>query len=270
MRGRRTAGSRLATLLVGWLLTVAVPAAPAAASGDEEWTLPPPGADWDYQLGGTHDSPGRVRIVVRDRRAPPADRYDVCYVNAFQTQPDERAFWLAPARRGLVLRRHGRPVVDEAWGEWLLDLGTAGKRARLARIVDGWVRRCAADGYDAVELDNLDSFQRSHRLLTAADARRYARMLVRRAHRAGLAVAQKNWVELGERGPRIGFDFAIAEECGRWRECAGYVAAYGRRVLVVEYTHRDLAWTCRHHPRLSVVRRDRDLAPDGVRRWCDG
>ena len=59
-------------------------------------------------------------------------------------------------------------------------------------------------------------------MLRAPHAVRYARLLTARAHEADLAVAQKNWVELGERGPRIGFDFAVAEECGRWRECAGY------------------------------------------------
>jgi hypothetical protein len=41
----------------------------------------------------------------------------------------------------------------------------------------------------------------------------YARRLVRRGHRAGLAVAQKNTVELD--GRKAGFDFAVAEECGR-------------------------------------------------------
>jgi hypothetical protein len=169
----------------------------------------------------------------------------------------------------LVLKRDGGPVVDESWGEWLLDIRTPHKRQRLAAIVGRWVDRCAADGFAAVELDNLDSFSRSHGLLSPADARRYARLLTQRAHVAGLAVAQKNWVELGGRGPDLGFDFAVAEECGRWRECAGYVATYGDHVLVVEYRRVDFRWSCRHFgDRLSVVRRDLGLSPSGVRRWC--
>jgi len=37
---------------------------------------------------------------------------------------------------GLALRRGGgRPVVDSAWGEWLLNIRTPRKRVRLARIV---------------------------------------------------------------------------------------------------------------------------------------
>jgi hypothetical protein len=167
-----------------------------------------------------------------------------------------------------VLRQGGDPVVDGAWGEWLLDIRTAARRERLARIVAGWTAGCAADGYDAVELDNLDSFTRSRGLLSAADARAFARLLVADAHAVGLAVAQKNWVELGERGPRLGFDFAIAEECGRWRECQGYVDTYGSGVLMVEYRDADLAWTCARFGDHPVVRRDLALTPDGVRAWC--
>ncbi len=45
--------------------------------------------------------------------------------------------------------------------------------------------------------------------------------------------------------------------------------SYGDRVLVVEYRAQDFAATCREHgDRLAVVLRDRDLTPDGVRRWC--
>ena len=126
----------------------------------------PTGTDVDYQLGGAADPPANVGIVVRDRTEPPAaGRYNVCYVNGFQTQPNEKGFWAK--HRGLVLRdADGRPVVDEAWGELLLDVRTAAKRQALARIVGRWVRGCAHDGYDAVEFDNLDSFTRSDGLLT--------------------------------------------------------------------------------------------------------
>ncbi|MFJ9317143.1 endo alpha-1,4 polygalactosaminidase [Pimelobacter simplex] len=229
-------------------------------------TPPPGGVDVDYQLGGVVAPAPNVGIVVRDRRAAPAPGvYNVCYVNGFQTQPDEARVW----RRhpGLVLRRGGRPVVDEAWGEWLLDLRTPAKRQRLAAIVGRWIDRCARDGFDGVELDNLDSFTRSHGLLKARHAKKYARLLTRRAHAAGLAVAQKNWADLD--GRRLGFDFAVAEECGRYDECGSYVASYGDRVLVVEYRRRDFRRTCAEYgDRLGVVLRDRDLRPRGVRAWC--
>ena len=251
-------GALAAVLLAAALLL----AGPAAASVGP----PPAGTDVDYQLGGAAAVPDHVGIVVRDRtERPVSGRYNVCYVNGFQTQPDERAVW----RRhpGLVLRRHGRPVVDEAWGEQLLDLRTARTRDRLAAIVGRWTRGCARRGYDAVEYDNLDSFTRSHHLLTRHQALAYARLLVRGAHRAGLAAGQKNLADLD--GTRLGYDFAVAEECGRYEECARYTAHYGDRVLAIEYRDRDFRWTCeRYGDRLAVVLRDRDLSPRGVHRWC--
>lgn len=226
----------------------------------------PVGTDVDYQLGGERDVPSRVGIVVRDRTAQPVpERYNVCYVNAFQSQPGERRFW--KRRWGLVLTRGGRPVVDTAWGEWLLDVRTPRKRARLARIVGGWVEGCAEDGFDAVEFDNLDSFTRSAGLLRAQHARRYARLLVLAAHEAGLAAGQKNLASYD--GTRAGFDFAVAEECRRFRECRSYVEHYGRRVLAIEYRRKDFRRSCpRWGERISVLLRDRDLSPDGRRRWC--
>jgi hypothetical protein len=228
--------------------------------------LPPVDTDLDYQLGGAKAMPAHVGILVRDRRAAAAEsRYNVCYVNGFQTQPDERRFW--NKRMPLVLKRGGRPVVDEAWGEWLLDLRTKAKRRALARIVGRWTERCAADGFAGVEYDNLDSFTRSHGLLKRRHAIAFARLLVHRAHAADLAAGQKNLA--GFDGSRIGFDFAVAEECGRYRECQRYVASYGRRVLVIEYRKRDFRRACRKHAdELAIVLRDRDLTPGGVHRWC--
>lgn len=229
--------------------------------------LLPTGTDVDYQLGGARDVPDHVGIVVRDRNdAPLAGKVNVCYVNGFQTQEDEQRFWRRHHWR-LVLKDDGRPVTDEAWGEWLLDVRTPAKRRALARIVGRWTEGCAEDGFDAVELDNLDSFTRSHRLLTRQEAVAYAALLVRAAHDAGLEVGQKNLA--GFDGTTIGYDFAVAEECGRYRECDAYTRVYGDQVLAVEYRRRDFRWTCRHvGADLPVVLRDRDLSPTGVRAWC--
>ena len=210
--------------------------------------------------------PPHVGIVVRDRHAQPQPkRYNVCYVNGFQTQAEERRFWRK--RMWLVLQKNGKPVVDEAWNEWLLDVRTPAKRQRLAQIVGSWTQRCGGDGFDAVEFDNLDSFTRSHGLLRRSQAVAYARLLVRGAHGAGLATGQKNLA--GFDGSKIGYDFAVAEECGRYRECGRYVADFGRRVLVIEYRRKDFRHTCsRWADRLAIVLRDRDLSPKGIRRWC--
>ncbi len=257
-RPRLLLGLVLGALLVG-LLGLAAPSYAAV-------TLPPTGTDWDYQLGGARPVPHHVGIVERDRRAKPVSgKYNVCYVNGFQTQSNEKRFW----RRhwSLVLKDAGKPVVDSVWGEWLLDIRTPAKRRDLARIMGRWTRGCADDGYDAVEYDNLDSFSRSHHLITRADAKAYAALLVAGAHGHGLAAAQKNWAEWD--GTAAGFDFAIAEQCAQYHECWRYVAAYGRHVLAVEYGDKAFRRACRNWGgRIAVVRRDVDLTPSGVRRWC--
>jgi hypothetical protein len=226
----------------------------------------PLGTDFDYQLGGVADVPDNVGIVARDRKAQPlGDLYNICYVNGYQSQPDERGFWRK--RMNLVLRRDGKPVVDEAWGEWLLDIRTDTKRRALARIVGRWTQKCADDGFDAVEYDNLDSFNRSHGLIKRRHSVAFARLLVKAAHDADLAVGQKNTVGLD--GTKLGFDFAVAEECGRYRECQGYVDSFGSNVLVIEYRQRDFDWTCeRFADQLPIVLRDRALSPGGEHQWC--
>ena len=136
-------------------------------------------------------------------------------------------------------------------------------------IVGPWIDGCAADGFEAVELDNLDSWDRSDGLVSRSDNTRFARLLTARAHRAGLAAGQKNWSELSRRGPALGFDFAVAEQCGQWDECGAYAAAYDDRVYVVEYQGRSYRSTCGEWgERLSVVRRDVDVSPGGVNRRC--
>jgi hypothetical protein len=227
----------------------------------------PTGTDVDYQLGGATDVPDHVGIVVRDREeAPYAGRFNVCYVNGFQTQAGEKAFWRK--RPGLVLReKDGTPVVDEAWGEWLLDLRSRDKRKRIAKIVTRWTKGCARDGFAAVEFDNLDSFTRSHGLLTRRHALRYARLLTAGAHGHGLAAGQKNLA--GFDGHRVGFDFAVSEECGRYDECDAYVDDFGDQVLMVEYRAEDFTETCvAYGATHAVVLRDRDLSPEGRRAWC--
>ncbi|MFR9728429.1 endo alpha-1,4 polygalactosaminidase [Saccharopolyspora sp. MS10] len=200
--------------------------------------LPPPGAVHDYQLGGAYPPAAEVTAVTRDSTAQPAPgAHNVCYVNGFQSQPQDRELWLSE-RRDLVLSGpDGEPVRDPGWPEeLLLDTSTEQHRTRLAEILGESVSACADRGFDSVELDNLDSYSRSQELLTEEHNLAFAALLTDRAHRAGLAVAQKNAAELGSRGrDEAGFDFAITESCHRYEECADYAATYGGGVLDIEY-----------------------------------
>ncbi len=244
---------------------------PSAADAARTVILPPPNAQFDYQLGGAYPPARETRIVVRDRSEPPArGRYGVCYVNAFQTQPQENAWWRERHPR-LLLRKRGRAVQDADWpGEVLLDTRTRSRRDAIAKIVGRWLQGCAADGYRGVDLDNLDSWTRSRGLLRQAQNAALARSLVARAHRLGLAVAQKNTVELLPQGRRIGFDFAIAEDCQRYDECDAFMAVYGPRVYEIEYADGAgiegfRAACAARGATIAITYRDRDLRPAGRR-----
>ena len=262
---------RLAPALAAACLLLAVGAAGAAVGP------PPPHAAFSYQIGGAFPPPGGVAVVDRDRHdAPAPGAYGICYVNAFQAQPEELAWWRS-RHPSLLLRRGGRPVVDTGWNEQLLDTSTAAKRRELAAVVDGWIDGCARAGYRAVEPDNLDSYTRSRGALTSADNLAFARLLIARAHADGLAIAQKNAAELAAAGRRLGFDFAIAEECQAYDECGGYLRAYGDEVIEIEYPDNGGAANFQRAcalrgARISIVYRDRNVTPAGrpgfVERRC--
>ncbi|MEV8392028.1 MULTISPECIES: endo alpha-1,4 polygalactosaminidase [unclassified Streptomyces] len=222
---------------------------------------------FDYQLGGAYDPPEGVRTVIRDRTAAPDPDpgiYNICYINAYQTQPDAVAWWRKNHPDLLLRDADGAAVIDEDWAEPLLDIASDERRDRLAGIVGGWIDGCADRGFDAVEADNLDSYLRSDGLLDRADAAAFAERLAEHAHRAGLAIGQKNAAEMTGVGDGIGFDFAVAEECARYEECDAYAAAYDDKVLVIEYRRADFTVACREWgDRLSVVLRDRDVVPAG-------
>jgi len=218
----------------------------------------------DYQLGGAYPPPTGVTVVSRDRGAPPAaGLFNICYVNGFQIQPDEEAFWTSQHPELVLRDSGGAPVIDPDWDEMLLDVGTPAKRTAIAAIVTTWIDGCAAAGFDALEIDNLDSFTRSAGLLDEADAVAAMRLFADAAHARGLPAAQKNAAELVGRRADMGTDFAVAEECNTFDECAVYTGAYGDDVVVIEYVRADFDAGCAAFPALPIVLRDRDLVVPG-------
>jgi len=227
-------------------------------SGDAqtgEIKLFPVNGSFDYQIGSAYSPPAGVTIVTRDRNArPAAGVYNICYINGYQTQPGEEGLWEAD----LILRDSGgNPVVDPNWGETLLDVSTADKRTRIAVVVGGWIEKCAADGFDAVEIDNLDTYSRSGGRITQDNAVAFIALLSDVAHSRGLAIAQKNSTDIIDRRAEMKTDFAVAEECSTWNECDDYVDVYGEYVLMIEYNDSDFRQGCEQygatHP---IVRRD--------------
>ncbi|MFC3584161.1 endo alpha-1,4 polygalactosaminidase [Streptantibioticus rubrisoli] len=234
------------------------PARPVESANATKVRLPPVHGGFDYQIGGSYSPPPGVAIVSRDHSASPATGvYNICYVNAFQAQSGEQGQWPADL---LLHDRNGQLVIDRDWNEALLDIGTPGKRARVAARIDRWIDECAAKGFNAVEPDNYDSYSRSDGLLTANDAVAFVTLLADHAHARGLAVGQKNTAELASSRSRTHLDFAVAEECAEYDECGTYAAAFADHVVVVEYTDQGLRKACSAFGnRLSIVRRDREV-----------
>ncbi|MFE5293881.1 endo alpha-1,4 polygalactosaminidase [Isoptericola sp. NPDC056618] len=251
------------------------PASSAASSATApgtppEVSLPPTSGTFDYQLGRAYDEVAgatSIDVVVRDATADPLPgAYSVCYVNGFQTQPDQADLW-ADREELLLHDADGDLVVDPDWpDEHVLDPSTADQRAGILEVLGPVVTGCAEDGFDAVELDNLDTWTRFDQI-DEAGAYALARAYVDLAHGAGLAVAQKNAAEITRVAhDELGFDLAVTEECAAWDECAAYTDVYGDRVLQVEYpdalddaglTFEDV---CARDDRAPLtILRDRDL-----------
>jgi hypothetical protein len=241
----------------------------ADASTTASVTLPPVHANFDYQIGEPYTPPAGVKVVSRDHTASPAKGlYNICYVNAFQAQPGTEDEW-----GDLLLRDgSGKVVYDEDWGEAMLDIRTADKRQRIADRVDSWIDSCADKGFDAVEPDNLDTFDRTN-LLSESNAKAFIKLLSTHAHDKGLAIGQKNTAELASAHKEMGTDFAVAEECAEWNECGDYADAYDDHVVVIEYAKANLKKACSQFgDRLSIVLRDVDVSAPGsdgyVRETC--
>ena len=275
---RRPRGALVASALVAAQLGIAA-ALPTAAGA---YAPPPANSGFDYQIGGDYPLPAGVEIVSRDwfSGAPAGGgTYSICYVNGFQTQADERGTDRPDEHRNwprrLVLERLGD---DPSWGgEYLVDLSSAARRERAARWVRQMVAGCAEQGFDAVEFDNLDSWTRFDGTPLARrvpfgrrEAVAYAELLADIAHGLDLAVAQKNTTQLSRRQSRerIGFDFAIAEQCGRYRECGTYRRLFGDLVIDVEYRRRDFRRACKQEgAALSIVLRDVGVSRPGARAY---
>ncbi len=288
----RFAGLSAAALLLGVLAAASLSACGQQRSAVPPTSgatpdLPPVSGVFDYQLGGASDAvdvdgePVRPDVVVRDSTAPPLEgAYSICYLNGFQTQPDAAEHWRTE-HPDLLLRDEGAtPVADPDWpDEFVLDPTTPRQREGILAVVGPWIDACASAGFQAVEFDNLDSWTRFDGV-DRAGALELAQAYVDRAHRVGLAAAQKNTAELGTDGrDLIGFDFAIAESCAVWGECGGYGDVYGDHVLDIEYPEEladagmTFADVCASSDRAPLtLLRDRDLVPPGaeghVFDWC--
>lgn len=235
--------------------------------------LPPTSGRFDYQLGTAYELDGGLDVVVRDATAEPADgAYGVCYVNGFQTQPGEADLWLDGNEDLLLHDAAGELVVDPDWpDEYVLDPSTEERRDRILGLLGPVLTGCADAGFDAVEIDNLDTWTRFAEpgtgLIEREDALALAGSYIALAHESGLAIGQKNAAEATAAARELGFDFAVTEECGAYDECGAYTDVYGEHVLQIEYTDNlpeGFEAACADPDRAPLtILRDRDLVGPG-------
>lgn len=246
---------------------IALACTPCPQASAAPVSLPPTTGGFDYQLGGSSDTEG-LAVVVRDSSAAPLPgAYNICYINGFQTQPGTD--WVTRHPAALLRDGSGAPVVDAEWpDEYILDPSTAEQRTVILEVLTPTLNRCADNGFDAVEIDNLDTFTR-YPGIDRSGALELARSFAALAHARGMAIGQKNAAEITGIGRgELGFDFAVAEECAAYDECDAYLGTYGSHVLQIEYADNlpaPFADVCASGERApQTILRDRDLTAAGA------
>jgi hypothetical protein len=163
-----------------------------------------------YDAGG--QTPNQVAVQAIHAAGAKA----VCYVSGGTWEdwrPDAAAFPASVKGNGVAGGPNGQPWPGENW----LDVRNL---SQLLPLMDARVAKCQAAGFDAMEFDNVDSFDNDPGFpVTAADQLAYNKALADLAHNRGMSVALKN--DLSQVSGLVGsFDFAINEECQQYNECA--------------------------------------------------
>jgi hypothetical protein len=212
--------------------------APAASAS---WWAPPKNLSWYWQLSGAVDNShpaAAYDIDGFDNSASEVSllhspgKHVICYIDIGTYEPGRPDSKQFPA--GLL----GNGV--QGWpGERWLDVRPSGPfYATLKSIMTSRFQMCAAKHFDAVEPDNIDSFDGNDPGFptSASDQATYNEWVAGEVHRLGMAVLQKNDpAQAGQLEPY--FDGVLDEQCNEYSECSAfqpYLNA-GKPVLNAEY-----------------------------------
>jgi hypothetical protein len=209
------------------------------------WWKPAVGATWAWQLTGTINLNMGVQVYDVDLFSTTAvdvgkihagGAHAICYISVGSYEdwrPDSKAF---PAE---VLGRD-----YDGWpGEKFLDIRQIDK---LAPIMRARLDMCRSKGFDAVEPDNIDTYEANTGFpLTRAHQLAYNRWLANEAHQRGLSIGLKNdSSQASELQPS--FDWALTESCfsqGDWCNDLSLFVTAGKPVFMTEYTEAKVDWT---------------------------
>lgn len=261
---------------IGWLalLLAACAAAPTQKTEANPGAIPPPlpnfEAPFDVQIRDAYEPDPRVMTVLRDRNENPlvgTGRYSICYINGLQTQDDELDEWKrfeSESLETLILRDLDNPdewIKDAGpYDEFILDISTQAKRAALIDIMREWINGCHEAGFQAVDFDNLDTYDRFPDRFTEDDAVAYIQELNAIVHSFGMAVSQKNASGLAYRQSETKADFVIVEQCSEDGICTTYTDHFGSSVFMIEFLDDAFDRACtRYGEQYSIILRDSDF-----------
>jgi hypothetical protein len=229
---------------------------------------PHPGMTWQWQLTGTvnttydvdaYDIDGFDNETAVVERIHARGAKAICYISAGSWEN-----WRSDAEdfpNYVKGKKNGWP------GEKWLDIRQIDV---LGPIMGERMNMCALKGFDAIEPDNVDGYaNRTGFPLTYQDQLAYNRMLASEAHSRGLAIALKNDTE--QVPDLVGdFDFAVVEECYRYKECPAYspFVDSGKAVLAAEYDERNVDAKCASARELGFSLIFKNLDLDAWRRTC--
>lgn len=227
-------GVSLSLASAGWASEPASDAGAQDALEGEIWQ-PQPGLTWQWQLSGRVDTSVDVDVYNVDMfdndAAVVQELHDrgskvICYISAGSWEnwrSDAGAF-----PNSVKGRNNGWP------GERWLDIR---RLDVLGPIMEDRLDECRSKGFDGVEFDNIDGYEnRTGFPLSWDDQIAYNRYLAQAAHDRGLAAGFKNDVQQAS-VLEESFDFAVNEECFKYRECGklGVFIDAGKAVFHVEY-----------------------------------
>ena len=199
-----------------------------------QWT-PPKTLTWYWQLQGTVNN------------SEPVGAYDI---DGFENSASEVSTLHAKGIKAICYIDVG------TWEEWRSDAssfpasvkgknnGWPGEKyldiralSTLEPIMTKRFEMCRSKGFDAVEPDNMDSFENSTGFpLTGAEQITYDTWIAGEVHSLGMAVLQKNDGEQTS-ALKAYFDGALTEECNVYSECSKFTPylAEGKPVVNAEY-----------------------------------
>ncbi len=192
---------------------------------------------WYWQIQGTvnnnesveaYDIDGYENTAAEVSTLHAQGKHVICYIDVGtweEWRPDADEF---PA--SVIGKSNGWP------GEKYLDVADT---SVLEPIMTKRLEMCKEKGFDAVEPDNMDTYEEGSKTgfdITAAEQLTYDEWVATEVHSLGMAVLQKND---GEQTAQLEpyFDGALTEQCNQYDECSNFDAylAADKPVLNAEY-----------------------------------